>query len=293
MTTTIPLSPFEAGDRSALASGVPAQHVMPITPSTAANLLHLNVKNRPLSPTTVEKYRRDMAAGRWTYAADAIRFDVNGNLLDGQHRLTALSLVDDHTLELPFLVALGLRPETQMVMDQGRKRTPGQQLSLKGVKNANLIAAGARVFLIWKSGYLFRDNKAATAAITSPQIEEWVAANGVLIDHLNGHASSLRAHDAPPSIAVCAAFAFAQISPESEVQFFQALSGGGMPKDHPINTLDKRLQRIRREGLKTPQRDFLAMFIQAWNASREGRSMTKIQRPAGGSWTEETFPEPR
>lgn len=290
--TTIPLTPIEAGDRAAIASGVIEQSIWDITPSIAERLLKLNVKNRPLSPQVIEKYRRDMEEGRWVFAADPIRFDTTGNLIDGQHRLSALDNCDESTT-IPFLVIRGLPNETQMVMDQGRKRTPGQQLALKGVKNSNAIAAGVKVYLTWEFGLLFRDNKAASVAISTAQIEEWVSENVDLIAHVNGHFGSIRANDAPPSVSVCAAITFAKISPDSEAQFFQALASGGMPRNHPINTLDKRLQRIRREGLKTSQRDYLAMFIQAWNASREGRSVVKLQRPAGGAWTEDNFPTPR
>lgn len=290
--TTIPLTPIEAGDRATLASGVIEQDIWDLTPSIAERFLKLNIKNRPLSPQSIAKYRRDMESGRWVFAADPIRFDTTGSLIDGQHRLSALALCEDSTT-IPFLVIRGLPNETQMVMDQGKKRTPGQQLAIKGVKNANAIAAGAKIYLTWKNGYLFRDNKVASMAISTPQIEEWVAANVDLVAHVNGHYGSLRANDAPPSVTTCAAFAFAQVSPDSEVQFFQALASGGMAKNHPINTLDKRLQRIRREGMKIPQRDYLAMFIQAWNATRDGRSMSQILRPKGGSWTEDNFPEPR
>lgn len=57
-------------------------------------------------------------------------------------------------------------------------------------------------------------------------------------------------------------------------------------------TLDKRLQRMRREGLKMPERDYLALFILAWNAWRDGKQMSKFQRPRGGRWSEANFPEP-
>lgn len=291
--TTIPLSKIESGDRRAFVSGIITQDVITVTPSMAAAWLQLNIKNRPISPHAVEKYKRDMLAGRWIYAADPIRFDTTGNLLDGQHRLTALSLCDDDTVQIPFLVIRGLPNETQMVMDQGRKRNAGQQLAIKGVKNASNVAAGAKVYLLWKTGYLFRDNKAAGMAVSTPQIEDWVEANTELVAHVNTHTNAIRSNDAPPSVGMAAAFAFAEISPDSEVQFFQALANGGMPVGHPINTLDKRLQRIRREGLKMPQRDYLALFILAWNGARDGRRMTQFLRPKGASWNVYNFPEPR
>lgn len=288
--STLSMTGFEAGDRATLASGFVVHEIHNITPTIAANLLALNVKNRPLSPHAVAKYHRDMLAGRWDFAGDPIRFDTFGNLSDGQHRLSALAMIEDDTIQFPFLVVRGLPPETQMVMDQGRKRNAGQQLSIKGVKNASNVAAGVKVYLLWQTGYLFRDNKAAGLAVSTPQIEQWVEENVDLIAHVNAHSSAIRNNFAPPSVGMAAAIMFAAVAPESEAQFFQDLADGGMPVGHPINTLDKRLQRIRREGLKMPQRDYLALFIQAWNAVLDGRKMTKFQRPAGGRWGEDNFP---
>lgn len=288
--STLSMTGFEAGDRATLASGFVVHEIHNITPTIAANLLALNVKNRPLSPHAVAKYHRDMLAGRWDFAGDPIRFDTFGNLSDGQHRLSALAMIEDDTIQFPFLVVRGLPPETQMVMDQGRKRNAGQQLSIKGVKNASNVAAGVKVYLLWQTGYLFRDNKAAGLAVSTPQIEQWVEENVDLIAHVNAHCSAIRNNFAPPSVGMAAAIMFAAVAPESEAQFFQDLADGGMPVGHPINTLDKRLQRIRREGLKMPQRDYLALFIQAWNAVLDGRKMTKFQRPAGGRWGEDNFP---
>lgn len=289
--TTLPMNPIEAGDQTSLASNKISQAVMLISSGTAARWMERNVRNRPLSPVTVEKYRRDMVAGQWVYAADPIRFDSMGNLLDGQHRLTALAMCED--LTLPFLVVRGLPAETQMVMDQGRKRNAGQQLALKGVKNSSAVAAAAKVTIMWEEGLLFRDNKAAQVAVTSPRIEAWVAENYDLIESVGSYYSAIRNNDAPPSVAFAAAIRFAQINPDQAHAFYLALANGGTGMGHPINTLDKRLQRVRREGLKMPQRDYLSLFILAWNAYRDGRQMSKFQRPRGGRWSAENFPEPK
>lgn len=288
---TLSMNGFESGDRAALASGEVVHEIQNITPTIAANLLELNVKNRPLSPHTVAKYQRDMLSGRWDFAGDPLRFDTHGNLSDGQHRLTALAFIDDDSVQFPFLIVRGLPPETQMVMDQGRKRNAGQQLSIKGVKNASNVAAGVKVYLLWESGYLFRDSKAASLAVSTPQIEQWVEDNVDLVAHVNAHCTAIRNNFAPPSVGFAAAIAFAKVAPETEAQFFQDLADGGMPVGHPINTLDKRLQRVRREGFKMSQRDYLALFIQAWNATIDGKKMTKFQRPVGGRWAEDNFPK--
>lgn len=265
--------------------------IVPVDADTAARWLNQNIRNRPLSKSVVDRYRRDMAEGRWAFAGDPIRFDISGTLLDGQHRLAALA--ETEGLTIPFVVIRGLPTESQMVMDQGRKRTPGQQLGLLGMKNATHVAAGTKVFLAWRGGYLFRDNAVATSHLTTAEIERFVAENAELIERVNAYANSLRAPDAPPSVSWAAAMAFDALHPDLAHDFFVHLQQGGQPLGSPINTLDKRLQRIRREGLKLSNRDYLALFVQAWNAWRDGKSVQKFQKPRGGKWTADNFPEPR
>ena len=48
------------------------------------------MQTRKLRPRQVEKYARLMTTGRWKVTPQAIAFDVNGRLMDGQHRLKAL-----------------------------------------------------------------------------------------------------------------------------------------------------------------------------------------------------------
>lgn len=272
-------------------SGKVTHTVIPVDAAVAKRWLTQNKKNRKLRQSVVQRYRTDMAEGRWSFAGDPIRFDMFDNLIDGQHRLTALSELGDTTI--PMLVIRGLPPEMQAVMDQGARRTPGDQLSMKGIKHANLIGAAVKQYLIWTEGYLFRDAKVVQGQITTPAIEEWVDSHPALLESVLNITTLARQNDAPPSIAVAAAIRFLQIDEADAVEFFTLLARGAGTEGHPILTLDKRLQRQRRQGLKMPHRDYLSLFVLAWNAWRDGRQMTKFQRPRGGGWSEDNFPEPR
>lgn len=63
-----------------------------ITPSVASKLLKHNFSNRRLNQQRVNAYARDMIAGKWEAIADglSLQFDKNWNLLNGQHRLSAI-----------------------------------------------------------------------------------------------------------------------------------------------------------------------------------------------------------
>lgn len=276
---------------SDLASARIKHSVVMVTPDMAARWLESNTNNRNPRQSGVSRYRADMEAGRWEMAGDPIRFASDGTLLDGQHRLMALAELPEGTA-IAFLVIRGLSKSSWRAMDQGIKRSAGDQLGRAGVRNASNVAAAAKRFIIWESGLLFRDAK-THQAISAPQIEQWVEEHPDEVEHLSSVFHLVRQNDAPPSVAGAAAIAFGRIDPAQSEHFFALLARGAGTEGHPIVTLDKRLQRNRREGLKMPDRDYLALFILAWNAWRSGKQLHKFQRPRGGRWSEEDFPEPR
>ena len=145
----------------------PDVELVHVTPALAREWLTRNRRNRTVSEFTVNKYLNDMVAGRWQYAADPIRFDMDGNLLDGQHRLTALAQVADPEVALPMLVVRNLPADTQLIMDQGKRRSPGDQLSLLGVRDSNVVAAGVRLIIAYETGAMFRDSHVQRVATTN------------------------------------------------------------------------------------------------------------------------------
>lgn len=260
-------------------------------PAEAAAALATMKRNRLLSPMTARKYANDMAAGRWQFTGESIQFDEDECLINGQHRCTGLASLPPET-RITFLVVRGIPDDAQMVMDQGRIRQTGQQLQMRGVRNAAMVAGGVRIFLAHQTGLMFRDNTAAREVITTAYIEEWVQSNRETVESLNEIATFVKASDAPPSVAYAAALIFWKKNPTATVDFFRTLAKGGAREDSSITVLDKRLQRHRREGIKISNRDTLGLYIQAWNAWRKGQTFSRFQRPRGGHWTEATFPKP-
>lgn len=261
-----------------------------LTPEMAREMLATNIKNRSVSQTVVRRYRRDMEEDRWVFAGDPIRFSIEGHLLDGQHRLLALADCADGT-EIDFVVQRGLDSVVQMAMDQGRKRSAGQQIELLGVPDPTIVAAAAKSHLIRSMGLLFRDNKLAQEQVSTAEIEEWVINNIDAITEIKDTYFNYVRRQKPPSVAYCAAIDFHAIDPEQSAEFFRQLSeGADGGHGHPINTLDRRLRDDQLNRIKVPTRDLLAFYIVAWNAWRDDRQLTKLQRPRGGSWTAETFP---
>jgi hypothetical protein len=262
----------------------------------ARKWLEKNTRNRPISEAQVYRFAEDMMAGRWQYNGEAIKWSTLNELLDGQHRLLGLSLLDD-SVSIPFLVVTGLPTASQSTMDQGRTRTAGDQLNIDKItdKTDSRVFAGAvRVYLVWQRGALFGD--ATKNRIGNPEVIAWAKGHpaevAMMHDIINeGIRKRVKCR---PSITVAVLLHLRMIDDEAAAEFAEKLtSGAGLDTGNPILTLRERLDRIRNQGVKTSDRDVIAFFIIAWNAWRDGRTMDKFQRPRGGSWTEDTFPVPR
>jgi hypothetical protein len=106
-----------------------------ITPQIAKEWLSRNKSNRKLRPYKTEAYARTMKAGLWLLTNQGIGLDLNGNLIDGQHRLSACVMANTAFLSN---VTTGLVPGAQEVIDCNIARSIPDQLHMfSGETNAN------------------------------------------------------------------------------------------------------------------------------------------------------------
>ncbi len=94
--------------------------IIKITPSMAREWLNHNKWNRTLRPNWIDQLTAMIQRGEWSVTNDAICFGEDGNLMNGQHRLTA---IERSEITVDALVLYGVSKEAFMVMDQGKKRT--------------------------------------------------------------------------------------------------------------------------------------------------------------------------
>lgn len=113
-----------------------------VTPALAAEYLKKNTHNRPLNRARVGEYAEAMRAGRWHVSHQGIAFDAAGNLIDGQHRLSAI-VSSGCTIRMQ--VTMGLTREALLVIDTGRARTVAQNLGLMGKTHAKSVTAWSNV----------------------------------------------------------------------------------------------------------------------------------------------------
>lgn len=267
----------------------PITSFVAVSSTVAERWLTHNTHNRPLSEDAVMQYQGDMEAGRFKMTGEPIQFSKAGVLLNGQNRLTALANALP-PMTLVFNVIRGLDEDVQSYMDLGKKRTPGQQLGILGVKNSNQIAAMTRLLITWENGLLWRENK-LRRAISTPQVEQWALENHKLVDLFNRYlAHATRGVGAQPSVSGAMSIAGLRIDPQATIAFFHLLARRiNLPEGSPLLALDSRLRRTRAERKRMQQRDELAYFIAAWNLWMRGESVAKLQAGKGG-WNGNNFP---
>lgn len=95
-----------------------------VTPSEATEYLKRSSGNRNLRLSNINKLVSAMSSGSFIYDGSPIRFDEDGNLIDGHHRLTACVKSG-----VPFQTDIAVVPsEAKMVIDTGATRSASDAL---------------------------------------------------------------------------------------------------------------------------------------------------------------------
>ena len=107
--------------------------VMSVTPEMAEKWLSRNIENnRKINDDRVNAYAREMKDGKWLVTGQAIQFDENGVLIDGQHRLQAVIKAQT---PVQMLVTTGLSPTAVNVIDTMQARSVNQIMRMTGASD--------------------------------------------------------------------------------------------------------------------------------------------------------------
>lgn len=101
-----------------------------VTPEKAREYLETNFSlNRSIDRKQVKEYVKSMKDSTFTLGTDFLGFDVNGNLINGQHRLSA---VVESEVPCWFGIISGLPTENAQNLDKGKRRDRADRLTLDG-----------------------------------------------------------------------------------------------------------------------------------------------------------------
>ena len=211
-----------------------------ITPQIAELMLEKNTSNRSLSAKRVKALSRSISSGEWELNGDSIRFDTNGVLLDGQHRLAAIA---DSGISVKSLVVTGIRPTAFDTIDQGMKRTSAQILAMQGVKYSNRISVVARLYLAYKTcGYPYANDISRSPTLRA--VDGFVTSNIERLEECatRAEASKISKRFLSPGVLTFIIYTFSEHNKYKADSFFDGLENGyGLEKGCPVRALRDRL----------------------------------------------------
>lgn len=255
--------------RAKKANTTPTAEIIHVTPQLAGQWLAANVKNRNLRPKVVARYARDMADGNWQLTGEAIKFARNGTLLDGQHRLRAIV---DSGATVRTLVVNGLPDDVQDVMDSGAGRKAADALGLRGVKNAAIAAAAARLAVTE-----LRGEQLGKFSTTHAEIIDFLRSHPDM-DHAVDYAAYARDRvDCPTGVIAYTLWRLAQVNEQAAYDFWGGLAEKvGFSSGDPRLALIHRLAQARRNGEYISREGLISAIFRTWNLYRVGKSAERL-----------------
>jgi hypothetical protein len=238
-----------------------------ITPKIASEMLLANRRNRNLLSSRVARLAEAMERAEWELNGQTIKFDIEGNLLDGQHRLQA---VIDSGCAIESLVVRGLPIAAQDTVDTGRKRRLADILRIEGFQDAHALAAGVNMLFRYQNRSRLDYSQEGAPSVKQamrliedePRITEGVSVARNLTREIGG----------PVGVFAALHCVFIKADPVSTPAFFVGLERGeDLGKGDPLLSLRKQLNRMRTERLysQTPA-TVAGLTVKAFNMRRDG-----------------------
>lgn len=273
--------------------------IQEITPQLAEEWLGRNTHNRHVSETKVAEYAGAIKRGEWGLNGEAISFDRDGKLLNGQHRLLA---VLEAGKGIQSFVVRNLPPEAQETMDGGMKRGFHHVLQLRGYASAGQLASATRALYAYRHVRRFDaqglgGGRGKFPAPTNQQLLNLVHRHPGLEESVT---TVKQAREASPLKMPSGVAAFHYVVEEKFPEgtgddFISKLvdfSYGGSGKNDPIVQLRKRWLEGQQSGggRELRARNKMALMVKAFNAWMMGEEIPNLRWRAGGP-APEPFPE--
>jgi len=258
--------------------------VTSVTPAMAKTWLdNNNFDNRRLDHHRVSKIAHDIKNEKWVFDGTPIRFNGSGNILDGQHRLSAIIKANK---PVKSLVLRGLESVSQNTIDTGKSRSVSDILHFNGYVNTTSLAAATRLsigFREFKGDLATWDKSSSSNSISAQEILSEVNRRPMLIKATQSLISVKYIRKMVGlGVPIFCYFLFASASSQSIADaFFQKLENGDdLSANSPILKLRNEITLRDTKTARRGQRQSVynaAMFIKAWNAWRSGVAVDTVR----------------
>ncbi len=261
----------------------PTMMEMTIDPKLAKFLLTVRSENQiPVRQKFVLLLAHEMEENQWKdLNGDSIKFDINGKLIDGQHRLLAV-IKSGNTIKT--FAVFGLPEDYIWSFDTViKKRRVGDYFFSNHIKNYNAI--GSAMTLLWRYDNDFMDSD---SSIYPNALEAWeLYQNNTEIDDSFIFARKINQLLTIGS-SVFLHYIFARIDRMKANEMFLSLStGANLEINSPVLILKNKLSYYRKPGTQArlSMKNYLALSIIAWNKYRKGEKISNLR------WSGKKFPK--
>lgn len=255
-----------------------------LTPEQAGEYLEKNVKNRPARDDHIDRITNELKGDEWVFTGDTVKFDIYGNLVDGQHRLLAI-VRSGVTAEC--VVVRGVPPEAFAKIDTIRaSRSGADVLALEGLSRYRPTVAGALMwFSRWQNGTI-PQFRAPENRVENSDVQRLFREHPSIVDAVQRAKRLKRLCNV--SMIACAYYVMAQRNPLLAESMIETLEDpSGVSVQHPFFRLRAYFTGDH-EKMKDPIRT-MALIIKAANAAHQGRKMESLNWRSHGKGAE-AFP---
>ena len=266
-----------------------------VTPEKAREWLALNQGNRNKRRRVIDAYARDLAHGYWLVTGESIKFDWNGRLIDGQHRLEATIAAN---VPLETLVVWNLDPAVQKVLDMNARRSGANALRFAGVQvQQKDIASVARVHTAWTAGSLTNAlSSMAGTILTNSELIAWYESNPD-VDQAVAFARRISRNLGSTTAGLGAAILeLMRIDIDDTIEFLD--SAAEMKTDgtgDPRKALRDAFSKIRSDRRAPSPAETLHIVFRSWNAWQKQQPLKLIKHGSSdgkGGITGVSIPRP-
>lgn len=256
----------------------PACRLMYVTPELADKMLAFNQHNRRMSKAHELNLRRDMESDEFILTHQGVAFDTNGVLLDGQHRLTAIS---QSGKTLILFVFVGIDPRAFAYIDIHRKRSSRDVLEMDSAPNAAVLGSVVRMVYLVDN---YEVSEWMRAGINNRTVSAMYSADKERYDWATREAHNMvQAWRGFPASGIGALLYLAAkrgASGNDLTEFIDTYKWGeNINREHPISVLRRYAKDYAEDKSRRVRNTILfGQLVMAWNAVQEGRTLRTLHR---------------
>lgn len=252
-----------------------------IAPTEAIELLAKNTLNRTIREDHVRDMARDMLNNRWDLNGETIKISVDGDIIDGQHRLLAIIQAG---VGIETAIATNLPSSVRYTVDTGRTRSNSDHFRMLGESDSTVLSAVLRGAWQYTNGRDFRNNRPTQRDLQAFLDEHPEARRSAEI----GRRTNKKFRFLSRAAVGVAHFAILQVDTEMVPEFFTRVEEGTLlDTGNPILALRNRAMSDRESRLALSLSDQVGYLVHTWNRwlgyIEAGKPLYQLRFPLGST----------